>query len=79
MLNIVKVPNTIPQAHALYEPNWSLYQYGKVAEMLRNGLYAEIPATLTNIACITVLLLQASGKTDMTARLLSPLADAFLL
>ena len=41
LLNTVKVPNTIPQAHELYEPNWSLHRYGKVAEMFRNGLYAE--------------------------------------
>ena len=46
LINIVKVPNTIPHAHALYEPNWSLYQYGKVAEMLRNGLYAENSSNL---------------------------------
>ena len=35
----------------------------------------KIPATLTDIACITVLLTQASGQTDVTSRLLPPLAD----
>ena len=35
----------------------------------------KIPATLTDIACITVLLLQASRKTDMTSRLFLPLTD----
>ena len=39
----------------------------------------KIPATLTDIACITVFLLQASENTDVTSRLLSPLADDFLL
>ena len=54
---------------------------GDFTDMVRLQRYFEmvcipkIPATLTDIACITVLLLQASRKTDMTSRLLSPLAD----
>ena len=35
----------------------------------------KLPATLTDIACITMLLLQASRKTDIPSRLFSPLAD----
>ena len=78
--NIVKVPNTIPQAHAN-----RMNRIGHFTNMVKLQRCFEmvcmpkIPATLTNIACITVLLLQASGKTDMTSRLLSPLADDFLL
>ena len=54
---------------------------GHFTDMVRLQRYFEmvcmlkIPATLTDIACITVLLSQASRKTDMTSRLLSPLAD----